>query len=143
MEDVVVGSPSVHRGFVRGEDVAEDRQDRNLPQTRLRLRAADENSTVGKIDVAPQQIAQLMGAGAHEDQRGENRLPFGSPHQRIAVHRRRLQQRLDLPGGVEVNRALGRLLHPTFPADRDVLGDELLFERRAKDGLKAVNRLVD
>jgi len=56
-EDEVVGIAAVGGRLVGGEDVAQDRQHPDLPQSGRRLRAADEQAPVGEVDVAPEQVA--------------------------------------------------------------------------------------
>lgn len=68
-----------------GEDVVEDRQSPDLAQARRRLRAADEDPGVGEVDVAFEHVADLVGAGAGEDQRADDRFSFIAKVPRIAI----------------------------------------------------------
>ena len=103
-EDEGVGVAAIGDRLVGGEDVAQDRQDLDLAQAGRRLGAADEDARACQIDVAPEQVAELVRAGAGEDERGDDRLAFGEFVVGVAVELgRRLQQRLDLRGAVDVD----------------------------------------
>jgi len=91
-EDEVVGIAAVGGRLVGREDVAQDRQHPDLPQPGRRLRAADEQTPVREVDIAPEQVAELVRARVGEEERREDRLAFGQFVVRIAVEvRRRLQ----------------------------------------------------
>ena len=76
-----------------GEVVAQERQQIDLPQAGLGLGAADVDAAVGEVDVAPAQVAELVGAGAGEEQRGDDRpAVVGEPLSVRVELARRLQQ---------------------------------------------------
>ena len=115
-EDEVVGAGAVGAGLVGGELVAQDRQQGDLAQAGLGLGAADVDAAVGEVDVAPEQVAELVRAGAGEDERGDDRAAVVGAPVGGAVHLGAgVEQADDLLGGVEVHGPARRELEPAAP----------------------------
>ena len=139
-----VGAGGVRACLVGGEDVVEDRQDPDLAQAGRGLRAADEDAHVGEVDVAFEHVAELVGAGAGEDQGGDDRFALAAQATGVAVEfGGGVEQRLDLLGGVEMDRRLGPRLQQAVPTGRRVLGDPLVLDGQAEEPGENLDRLVD
>jgi hypothetical protein len=126
------------------EFVAKERQQDDLPQTGLGLGAADADTAVGEIDVAPAQVAQLAGPRSGEEQRGDDRPAVVREPALVAVEPAgRLQQSRDLLDRVQMHRS--GPLHPeaSSAARRRVLGDVAVLDCHREHPLQRVDRLVD
>jgi hypothetical protein len=140
------GSPPIGDRLVGGEDVAEVGLDLDLAQAGGRLGAADEDARACQIDVAPEHVTQLDGAWATEDEGADDRLALGEFVVGIAVELgRRLQQRLDLRGAVDVDGGRAALAQAPPLTFGGVLGDAeaLVFDGDRERPLQVVDRPVD
>jgi hypothetical protein len=76
------------------------------------------DAAVGEVDVAPEQLAELLGAGAGEDERGDDRAAVAGAPVRLSVELGGgVEQRLDLLGAVKADggaaaASLGRQRRP-------------------------------
>nr|WP_272476194.1 hypothetical protein [Baekduia alba] len=146
-QGVALDLTSATTGLVREQLVAEDGPDVDLAVAAgIGLRLADRDAAAGEVDIAPTQLARLADAEPREDERGDQRAPARRPCTLRRVDlARRLQERGDVLGGVEVHRPLLRdtELAVARVDPQRVAVDETTLLSDIEDLAEARERLVD
>ncbi len=102
------------------------------------------DAAVGEVDVAPEHVAELVGARAGEDEGGDDRAAVVGAPVGGAVHlAARVEQGDDLLGGVEVHGPARRELEPAPPAGGGVGGEVPVLDGHGEDPLQDLDGLVD